>query len=77
MRLKPFKNDKSTRKDELFPLVFIAVCSLAGAALLITRPSFWIIGQEMTMSFGLMMLLTGIMYIPGLLYRFFTNDRDK
>lgn len=60
------KNDKSTIKDELLLLGFILICLAAGIALLITRPSVWIIDQTFSLGFGIILVLTGVMFIPGL-----------
>lgn len=70
-----FKNDKSTIKDELFLLAFILVCFAVGLPLLIIAPSFWIIDSSITKIFGLVFVLAGVMFIPGLIYRLFTNDK--
>lgn len=77
MKFSFFKNDKSTAKDEFILIGFILAFFLIGGALIITKPSFWIIDQMMTMSFGILMLLTGVMFIPGLIYRFLDNDKKS
>lgn len=75
MKFSFFKNDKTTIKDELLLLGFILICLAAGITLLITRPSVWIIDQTLTFGFGIILVLTGVMFVPGLIYRFMTNDK--
>lgn len=77
MKLSLFTNDKSTDKDEFALLGFIVTCILAGIVLLIIKPEFWIVDQMLTVSFGVLLILTGIMFIPGLIYRFMTNDKEN
>jgi len=69
------KNDKSTIKDELLLLEFILICLAAGITLLITRPSIWIIEQTFSLGFGIILIFTTVMFVPGLIYRFMTNDK--
>lgn len=75
MKFSFFKNDKSTALDELILFVFIAICLGAGIALVATGPSFWIINSAMTKTFGVLWILVGVMFIPGLIYRLFTNEK--
>ena len=69
------KNDKSTAKDEAILFGIILAFLLAGVALLITAPSFWIVDAVMTKSYGIILIMTGVMFIPGLIYRLMTNDK--
>ena len=57
-----FHNDKSTFKDELF------------LALFILAPENWIISNSTFKGFGIIFVFTGVMFIPGLIYRLFSND---
>lgn len=75
MKFSLLRNDKTTIKDELFLLGFILVCLAIGIALLITQPSFWIIDRTFSMGVGIIFTLTGVMFIPGLIYRLMTNDK--
>lgn len=77
MKFSFFTNDKSTAKDEFALLGFIAVCILTGIVLIIMRPEFWIVDQTITASFGVLLMLTGVMFIPGLIYRFMINDKKS
>ncbi len=75
MKFSLFKNDKSTVKDELVLLGLILICLAAGIALLVTRPSVWIMDQTFFFGLGILLVATGVMFIPGLIYRFLTNDK--
>lgn len=75
MKLSLFKNDKSTAKDELFLFFFVAICLGAGIFLVVKAPTFWLIDEAMTKTFGALWILVAVMYIPALIYRLFTNDK--
>ena len=72
-----FHNDKSTIKDELYLLVFILVCIGVGSLCCIFAPNDWIISENTIKVFGIVWILTGVMFIPALVYRLFTNDTTK
>ena len=69
-----FHNDKSTVRDELFLLLFIVVCIGAGLLLYIFAPQGWIISNSTIKAFGIVWILAGVMFIPGFIYRLFSND---
>lgn len=69
-----FRNDKSTIKDELFLLLFILVCIGAGLLFYIFAPDNWIISSSTIKVFGIVWILAGVMFIPGFVYRLFSND---
>lgn len=69
-----FHNDKSTVKDELFLLLFIVVCIGAGLLFYIFAPQGWIISNSTIKAFGIVWILAGVMFIPGFIYRLFSND---
>lgn len=71
-----FHNDKSTIKDELFLLMFIVICIGAGILFYIFAPNDWIISNSTIKVFGLVWILSGVMFIPGFIYRLCTNDTD-
>ncbi len=71
-----FHNDKSTIKDELFLLVFILVCIGAGLLCYIFAPNDWIISNSTIKVFGVLWIITGVMFIPGFVYRLFSNDAN-
>lgn len=75
MKLSLFKNDKSTVKDEIILSFIVLGFIAAGILLIIARPSFWLIRESDTAVLGMLLTLAGVMYIPGLLYRFMTNDK--
>lgn len=71
-----FRNDKSTIKDELFLLLFILVCIGAGLLFYIFAPDNWIISSSTIKVFGIVWILAGVMFIPGFVYRLFSNDTN-
>lgn len=78
MKLSLFENDKSTMLDEIIFTIFTLIIGGIGLALIINKPSFWIIDGASSASFGVIMVLFAVMFIPGLIYRFATNDKkDK
>lgn len=70
-----FHNDKSTVKDELFLLMFIVICIGAGLLFYIFAPEGWIISNSTIKVFGIAWILAGVMFIPGFIYRLFSNDK--
>lgn len=73
-----FHDDKSTHKDELFLSVFIVACLAIGILLYALVPSDLLVLRM----FGLIFVITGVMFIPGLLHRLFggkkaNSQRDK
>lgn len=69
------KNDKSTVKDELILLLIILGCLLTGGLLIVCKPAFWLITNTHTVVLGVLFILMGVMFIPGLIYRLFENHR--
>lgn len=74
MRCNLSKNDKSTYKDELILALIVGISLAVGILLTVTAPSFWIIQYSTTKTFGVLWIMVGIMFFPGLIYRLFTND---
>lgn len=68
-----FHNDRSTRKDELFLFLFILLCVIVGILLYVFAPVNWIIPQSIIKVFGVIWMLTGVMFIPGLINRLIHN----
>lgn len=77
MKFSLIRNDKSTALDELILFVFIAICLSSGIALVAVAPSFWIIDSAMTKTAGVLLIIVAVMFIPGLIYRLFTNEIKK
>ena len=71
MKFGLFRNDKTTFKDEL---VIVSISLAVGILLVVTAPSVWIIRSSTTRVFGVLWIMVGIMFLPGLIYRLFTND---
>ena len=77
MKFSLFTNDKTTIRDEIYLFIFIIACICVGAMLIIFAPSFWLISSAHTKSFGVLWVLVGVMFIPGLIYRLKTNKIKK
>ena len=71
------KNDKSTFVDEIILGLISVVCLAVGILLIKIRPEFWIIEEHITGVLGVMITLTGVMFLPCLIYRLFTNELPK
>jgi len=74
MKLSLFRNDKTTFKDELVLALIVSVSLTVGILLVVTAPSVWIIQSSTTKVFGVLWIMVGVMFFPGLIYRLFTND---
>ena len=70
-----FHNDKSTAKDELILFLFILACIIAGTLMCVFAPANWIVSSASIKAFGVLWILIGVMFIPGLIYRLFSNDK--
>lgn len=72
-----FKNDKSTVKDEVFLGIFIVACLGLGGMIYAYAPNNWFVSEMTIRAFGLIFIITGVLFIPGFIYRIFTNDKKK
>ena len=68
-----FHNDTSTKKDEQFLFLFILLCLCAGILLYVFAPVNWIIRESTIKVFGVIWILAGVMFIPGLIDRLVHN----
>ncbi len=75
MKFNPLKNDKSTFWDEVVLAVIVIVSIAIGVLLIVFKPTFWIIPDSITILIGVFFVLFGFMFLPGLIYRLFTNDK--
>ena len=74
MKFSLIKNDKSTYWDEVVLILIIFAFIGSGIALIIVKPDFWFIDGNDTTFFGVLLVLTGAMFFPGLIYRLCHND---
>lgn len=75
MKFSLIKNDKSTYKDEVVLTLLILVWLILGVVLLKYRPEFWFVDSSMTATLGVLLILLSVMFIPGLIYRLFHNEK--
>ncbi len=68
-----FHNDRSTKKDELYLFLFIVACLGAGILLYVFAPTSWIIPESTIKVFGVIWMLAGAMFVPGLIDRLIRN----
>jgi len=76
MSVNPIKNDKSTSKDELILSIITLIVIGIGLVLVILRPEVSFIKSNISLGFGIAMLLLGTMYIPCIIYRLMTNSKQ-
>ena len=76
MKFSLVKNDKSTYWDEVILAVMVIASFAIGISLIVTKPSFWIITEATSTITGVFFVLFGVMFLPGLIYRLFTNDKN-
>ena len=74
MKFSLIKNDKSTYWDEVVLALIILAFVGSGIALIVVQPAFWFIDGNDTILFGVLLILIGAMFFPGLIYRLFHND---
>ena len=70
-----FKNDKTTVKDEIYLGLFILSFIVLGAIICYFKPSFFIISESTSLVFGILLIVIGVIFVPSLVYRLFTNDK--
>lgn len=71
-----FHNNESSIKDEVFLLMFILVCIGVGLLFYIFAPNDWAFSSNTIKAFGIVWILAGVMFIPGFVYRLFSNDAN-
>lgn len=67
------KNDKTTRKDEIALALLIVISVAVGLMLVNLKPAFWVIREVHTTLLGVILILFGVMWIPGLFHRLSEN----
>lgn len=77
MKFSLFRNNKTTFKDELVLELIVSVSLAIGTLLVVTAPSVWIIQSSTTKVFGVLWIMVGVMFLPSLIYRLFTNRLPK
>lgn len=65
--LKIFNNDKTTAKDEVVLMIFVAICILIGVVGVIWQYN------TSTIVFAVVCIVTGVMFIPIIAWRLHEN----
>ena len=69
--LKIFNNDKTTAKDEVVLMIFVAICFLIGVVGII-----WQYNTSSTV-FGVLCIITGVIFIPSIIWRLHENYKEN
>lgn len=69
--LKIFNNDKTTAKDEVVLIIFVAICILIGVVGVI-----WQYNTSTTV-LGVLCFVTGVMFIPIIVWRLHENYKTN
>lgn len=69
--LKIFNNDKTTAKDEVVLMIFVAICFLIGVVGII-----WQYNTSTTV-FGVLCIITGVIFIPSIIWRLYENYKEN
>ena len=69
--LKIFNNDRTTAKDEVVLMIFVAICLLIGVVAVI-----WQFNVSTTV-FGVLCIVTGIIFIPSIIWRLHENYKEN
>lgn len=77
MRFSLITNDKSTYWDEVILSIGDLVFLACGIALVVFKPEFFIFTDSFTMLLGIILIITAVMFIPGIIYRLMTNDKTE
>ena len=65
--LRIFSNDKTTAKDEVVLMIFVAICFIIGVVGVVWQYS------TSTTVFGVLCIVTGVMFIPSIVWRLHEN----
>lgn len=69
--LKIFSNDKTTAKDEVVLMAFVAICLAIGVVGVV-----WQFNVSTTV-FGVLCIVTGVMFIPSIIWRLHENYKTN
>lgn len=69
--LRIFSNDKTTAKDEVVLMIFVAICILIGIVGVICQYN------TSTTVFGVLCIVTGVMFIPSIAWRLHENYKTN
>lgn len=69
--LRIFSNDKITAKDEVVLMIFVAICILIGIVGVICQYN------TSTTVFGVLCIVTGVMFIPSIVWRLHENYKTN
>lgn len=69
--LRIFSNDKTTAKDELVLMIFVAICLIIGVVEVI-----WQYNTSTTV-LGVLCIVTGVMFIPIIVWRLHENYKTN
>lgn len=69
--LRILSNDKTTAKDEVVLMIFVAICILIGVVAVI-----WQFNVSTTV-FGVLCIVTGVMFIPSIVWRLHENYKTN
>ena len=69
--LKIFNNDKTTAKDEVVLMIFVAICLIIGIVGVICQYN------TSTTVFGVLCIVTGVMFIPSIAWRLHENYKTN
>lgn len=69
--LRIFSNDKTTAKDEVVLMIFVAICFIIGVVGVVWQYS------ASTTVFGVLCIVTGVMFIPSIVWRLHENYKTN
>lgn len=69
--LRIFSNDKTTAKDEVVLMIFVAICFILGVVGVV-----WQYNTSTTV-FGVLCIVIGVMFIPSIVWRLHENYKTN
>lgn len=69
--LRIFSNDKTTAKDEVVLMIFVAICFIIGVVGVV-----WQYNTSTTV-FAVLCIVTGVMFIPSIVWRLHENYKTN
>lgn len=69
--LRIFSNDKTTAKDEVVLMIFVAICFILGVVGVV-----WQYNTSTTV-FGVLYIVIGVMFIPSIVWRLHENYKTN
>ena len=74
MKHSIFSKNKTTRQEQIFLLLMIVTSLVIGVLLVVCTPNIKLIAHNQLVVLGVILIITGVMFIPSLAWMLFNKD---